>query len=219
MNLFRAKTEEPVITRREMEVRLDILFRMARLSIVLAGQREPSFAQRIPSSMKDPMGQQSYMDVADNLTQEWKLTNVRFSPRDPRLPPRRPLPEVRIRPMASTPPVEIKTIVSAPPTIDNTAVPVDDTNTTIIFKVMSPLAQVLVRAARTYVQGLVGFLLMELAAKPVAEGLGVVVPVGDFLALFVTAAGLAVAPTVVSLLQNAGEFLTSIDSLFPKARA
>lgn len=89
----------------------------------------------------------------------------------------------------------------------------------IILATMTPLAQVFVRAARTYLQSLVGFLLLNVAAAPVAESLGVVVSPGDFWQAFQTAAGLAVAPTVIALLQNAAELLGHLDNLIPKWRA
>lgn len=89
----------------------------------------------------------------------------------------------------------------------------------IILTVMTPLAQVAVRGLRTYIQCLVGFLLLNVAAHPVAESLGVMIPPGDFWQAFMTAAGLAVAPTVIAVLQNSAELLGHLDNLLPKARA
>lgn len=89
----------------------------------------------------------------------------------------------------------------------------------IVVKVMLPITQVLVRAARTYLQSLLGFLGMLLAAKPALVQLGVVITVTDFWSIFLLAASMAVAPTMLSLLQNAVEVLTALDQMFPKARA
>jgi hypothetical protein len=89
----------------------------------------------------------------------------------------------------------------------------------VIIRAMTPFAQVLVRFARTYLQGLVGFLLLGLAAKPTLEGLGVAVPVDDFFTALKVAAGLALAPAVIALLQNLIELLAKLDEKFPKMRA
>lgn len=89
----------------------------------------------------------------------------------------------------------------------------------IIIKVMTPLLQVVVRGLRTYVQGLIGFLLLGLAGRPALEGLGVVIPPGDFLDALRLAGGLAFAPTVISVLQNLGELLLRLDQSLPKWRA
>lgn len=102
---------------------------------------------------------------------------------------------------------------------DGTIVSTPGQRPDLVIKLMTPIAQVLVRAARTYVQGLIGFLVLGVAAKPLAEGLGVVIPPGDFWAAFQVAAGLATAPTVISLLQNVAELLGRVDALFPQFRA
>lgn len=95
----------------------------------------------------------------------------------------------------------------------------DMTQKNLLVVTMTPLAQALVRFARTYLQGLVGFLLVALAAKPVLATVGVVILPGDFLDALKTAAGLAVAPAVISLLQNFIEILTLLDETHPKLRA
>jgi hypothetical protein len=89
----------------------------------------------------------------------------------------------------------------------------------VILEAMAPWAQVLVRFVRSFLQGLVAFLLLGLAAKPTMEGLGVVVPPGDFIEALKVAAGLALAPSVISLIQNAIELLARVDERFPKLRA
>lgn len=103
--------------------------------------------------------------------------------------------------------------------VDGTVVRTPPGEPNIVIKTMTPLAQVLVRGLRTYLQGVVGFLLLTLASRPTAEALGIVVPPGDFWEAFQIAAGLAVAPTVISLLHNTVELLGHLDNLFPKARA
>lgn len=116
---------------------------------------------------------------------------------------------------------EIQAIVTAreDAPADGTVVVTPPGQPNVILKAMTPVAQVLVRFSRTYLQGLVGFLLLSLAAKPVAAGLGVVVPVGDFWGAVQVAAGLALAPAVISLLQNLVELLAKLDESFPKLRA
>lgn len=89
----------------------------------------------------------------------------------------------------------------------------------VLIKTMTPIAQVLVRAARTFLQSLVGFLFVVVAARPLAENLGVMIPAPDFLDALKIAAGFAVAPTVISFLQNLIELLARVDESFPKARA
>lgn len=89
----------------------------------------------------------------------------------------------------------------------------------ILIQTMSPFAQVLVRAARTYLQALVGFLLLALAGRSTLEAVGVVVAPGDFVSALTTAAGLALAPTVIAFAQNLIEILGRLDEKFPKTRA
>jgi hypothetical protein len=77
--------------------------------------------------------------------------------------------------------------------------------------------QVGVRVTRTYLQSLLGFLA--------AGGIGIstetvkALGVTDFSSLFLASASLAIAPAVVSLLQNAIEILSQLDAAYPKARA
>lgn len=89
----------------------------------------------------------------------------------------------------------------------------------VIVRVMTPVAQVLVRAIRTYLQSLLGFLTLGLAGKPVADNIGVVITPDSFLGVLGVAAGLALAPTIVAVLHNAAELLARLDERFPKARA
>jgi hypothetical protein len=78
-------------------------------------------------------------------------------------------------------------------------------------------AQVGVRVLRTYLQSLVGFVLA--VGSGAAGGVGINIQVGDFGDLMLKSAGLAVAPAMMSLLQNAIEILTSLDQSHPQARA
>ncbi len=78
-------------------------------------------------------------------------------------------------------------------------------------------AQVGVRVLRTYLQSLLGFVLA--VGSGAAGGVGIHIPVGDFTDLLVKAAGLAVAPAAVSMIQNAIEILTKLDMTNPQARA
>jgi hypothetical protein len=81
--------------------------------------------------------------------------------------------------------------------------------------VMSWWKQAAIRTVRTYLQGLVGFLVA--GGTGVAGAVGINMPVHDFGALLWTSASLAVAPAVIALLQNAVEILSKLDS--PQTRA
>lgn len=80
---------------------------------------------------------------------------------------------------------------------------------------MSWWKQSIIRTARTYMQGLVGFLVA--GGTGAADAMGINMPVHDFVGLFVASASLAVAPAVITLLQNAVEILTRLDN--PQIRA
>lgn len=75
----------------------------------------------------------------------------------------------------------------------------------------------LVRGIRTYLQSLVGFILA--GGTGAAQAVGVNLPVGDFWKLLIACGSLAVAPAVISLLQNAVEILSKLDSTNPGVRA
>lgn len=79
---------------------------------------------------------------------------------------------------------------------------------------ISPFVAVLTRAARTYLQVFLGLLL--------AAGAGAttnLVPVGDFLSVLRVSAMVAIAPSLVSLLQNSIELLAKLDQSAPSLRA
>ena len=82
---------------------------------------------------------------------------------------------------------------------------------------LSVTAQVGIRVLRTYLQGLVGFLLA--AGTGAAAAVGVNMPVGDFGSLLVQSASLAVAPAVIGALQNIIELLARMDTSAPQLRA
>jgi hypothetical protein len=101
-----------------------------------------------------------------------------------------------------------KTVVVTPPSMPN-----------VLIRTMTPIAQVLVRALRTFLQSLVGFLIVVMAGRTIIDNIGVMIPATDFLDALKIAASLAVAPTVVSFIQNLIELLARVDESFPKARA
>jgi len=78
-------------------------------------------------------------------------------------------------------------------------------------------AQVGIRVLRTYLQGVLGFLTA--IASGATDAVGIHVPVGDFWDLLLKSAGLAVAPAMISLLQNAIEILSKLDQTNPQVRA
>lgn len=114
-------------------------------------------------------------------------------------------------------PMVVTDRATAPP--DGTIVVTPRGLPNIVIRTMTPLYQVGVRSVRTYLQALVGLLALALAGAPVAAGIGVMVPPGDFALALKTAAGLAVAPAVVSALMNLAELFARIDETAPKLRA
>jgi hypothetical protein len=74
--------------------------------------------------------------------------------------------------------------------------------------------QVIVRVARTYLQNLLGTYLTLASGLPEKLGL----KLDEFGSIFVMAASFAVAPAVVSLIQNTIELLSSWDLSNPKMR-
>jgi len=89
----------------------------------------------------------------------------------------------------------------------------------LIVTVMTPLAQVLVRTARTFLQSFVGFLGAGALGKGVLGSLGVEIAPNDLWAVLQFAFGLAMFPTVMSFAQNALELLARLESVLPKWRA
>lgn len=80
----------------------------------------------------------------------------------------------------------------------------------IVVTVITPLMAILIRAAKAYVQTLVGLLA--------AGGLGIassMLPAGDFMHTLKVCAGLSVASGVMSLLTNVSLLLTALGDKFP----
>lgn len=113
-------------------------------------------------------------------------------------------------------PVPVLTTDRAGAPADGTIIETPPGRSDLIIKVMTPFAQVAVRGLRTYVQALVGFLLLALGGGLDNVG-GVQSSV--FLVQLKVAASLALAPAVIAVLQNAAELLAHLDESMPKARA
>jgi hypothetical protein len=80
----------------------------------------------------------------------------------------------------------------------------------IVVTVITPLVAILIRAAKAYIQTLVGLLA--------AGGLGMAsstLPAGDFVHTLKVCAGLSVASGVMSLLTNVSVLLTALGDRFP----
>lgn len=98
------------------------------------------------------------------------------------------------------------------PTIAKTGVTMPD----IAVTVMSPVAVVLVRALRVYLQTLVGLLgTGALASDFLPSDL---LPAGDFAHALKVAAGMSLGPAFVCAAQNAIELLGRLDERLPHLR-
>jgi hypothetical protein len=86
-----------------------------------------------------------------------------------------------------------------------------------IIVLMQPWKIVAVRAARVYVQSLAGLLTTFLSGA--AHAAGITTTASDFYGMFVTCAGMAVAPAVMSALWNTVELLNKWDETSPQLRA
>lgn len=113
-------------------------------------------------------------------------------------------------------PDEIKTIVTKrDDTVPATVIAQTPLSTPVNIQVvaMTAVAQIIVRATRTYLMTLIGLLS--------AGGIGLdkgALP-DTFGALMWTSAGMALAPAVMSVLVNLGELLLKIDQRLPELRA
>lgn len=86
----------------------------------------------------------------------------------------------------------------------------------VVVRLMTPLAQILVRTARTYVQSLIGFLPLVLGASY----FGLQMEPMDFLQKIGVAAGWAIAPALIAFIMNLAELLARLDETkWAKARA
>lgn len=84
----------------------------------------------------------------------------------------------------------------------------------IVVTVITPLVAILIRAAKAYIQTLVGLLA--------AGGLGMAsstLPAGDFAHTLKVCAGLSVASGVMSLLTNVSVLLTALGDKYPILKA
>lgn len=81
----------------------------------------------------------------------------------------------------------------------------------LMVRVMSPLAVVLVRALRVYVQTAVGLVTTGALAHDL-------LPAAQALASWQTAASLAVGPALVCAAQNTVELLARVDETLPQLR-
>ena len=75
--------------------------------------------------------------------------------------------------------------------------------------------QVLIRAARTYLQNVIGYILGAAIGTSVAyaaEAVLPVMPARDFAVVFLASLSVAIGPTVVCVLQNGLEILTKLDA-------
>ena len=83
----------------------------------------------------------------------------------------------------------------------------------VTFAFIQPFQLVAVRVLRTYLQSMLGLLTAGLAG-----GAAGMIPFTDFQDLFIKSASLAIAPTVVSAIQNILEILAKWDSTKPELR-
>jgi hypothetical protein len=105
---------------------------------------------------------------------------------------------------------EIKTVVTAREEVSTKA------ELKAVEIVALPWWQIVgVRAARVYLQGLIGFLTSNATGATTAV---TGIPVGDFGNQIVIAASLAVAPAVLSLMMNVVELLAKLDQRAPQLR-
>lgn len=82
---------------------------------------------------------------------------------------------------------------------------------------MLPIRIVLVRAARVYLQTLIG--LLGAFGLGVATDVGVTMTAGTFGHTLMACGSLALAPAVMSVLQNTVELLAQVDAKSPQWRA
>jgi len=76
---------------------------------------------------------------------------------------------------------------------------------------------VLSRVGRSYLQSLVG--LLTVTGSPLGAAVGLTLEAPDFVTWFVKCASIALAPAVISLIQNTLELLNKLDASHPELRA
>jgi hypothetical protein len=102
---------------------------------------------------------------------------------------------------------------------DGTVIETPSGQPDLIVTVMSPLAQVLVRTARTFLQSFIGFLGAGALGKGVLGSLGVEIAPNDLWSVIQFAFGLSLFPTLMAFAQNALELLGRLEASMPKWRA
>lgn len=111
-------------------------------------------------------------------------------------------------------PMTTQLVVSSTGTGDGRVLATPGDHPNIVLQAITPLAVILIRAAKAYVQTLVGLLSAQ-AVGATAN----VLPSGDFLHTLKVCAGLSVASGVMSLLTNVSLMLSDIGEKFPTLKA
>lgn len=110
---------------------------------------------------------------------------------------------------------EMKTLVRATEDSPKTVGTAGKGESAVTVQTMPWYQMIAIRATRVYLQSLIGFLTA--GGTGIAEMAGV--PLDQFGGLLGTAATLAIAPSIMSVLTNALEFLTKLDVTNPGLRA
>ena len=87
----------------------------------------------------------------------------------------------------------------------------------VVIVLMTPLRIIATRAARVYLQTLIG--LLSAFGLGVASEVGVTMAADTFWHTLLACMGLAIAPAVMSILQNTLELLAKADATMPQLRA
>jgi hypothetical protein len=87
----------------------------------------------------------------------------------------------------------------------------------VVVVLMTPLRIIATRAARVYLQTLLG--LLSAFGLGAAADVGVHMAPGTFWDTLVACAGLSLAPAIMSILQNTLELLARVDTNLPQMRA
>jgi hypothetical protein len=113
----------------------------------------------------------------------------------------------------------IKTLVTEAPTgpKDGDTIKTPAGQADIQVVTMTWYGQVGIRVVRTYLQSLLGFVVAMSSGAGNAVGMNL--PATDFGTLMMQSASLALAPAVISLIQNAVEILAKMDTRAPQLRA
>lgn len=109
-------------------------------------------------------------------------------------------------------PEETKTVVT-----ERAEMVTDKQASAVSVVLMLPIRIVLVRAARVYLQTLIG--LLGAFGLGVATDVGVTMTAGNFWHTLIACGSLALAPAVMSVLQNTVELLAQVDAKSPQWRA